>query len=94
MMQRLGLLGLINQTSLNKLDIQEKVMGGASIKESCSVHQNNIEITLQQVYNIQRLKVIVERLPDVCENIQLCHIPDQYYVLPNSTIKEFLKEDE
>ncbi|CAL5183774.1 unnamed protein product [Lathyrus oleraceus] len=69
MLERLSLLNLLNQTNLNQLDIQEKVMDGTSTKENCSIHQDNIEITPQQIDNIQRLKMIVESLPDICENI-------------------------
>lgn len=89
MMQRLSSLGLLNQTKWNQLDIQEKLIGGTTTKESCYTHQNNIETTLQQVDKIQRLKMIVENLPDIRETIQLSHVPDQYYVLPNSTLVFF-----
>lgn len=66
-------------------------MGGTSIKESCSSHQDNIETTPHHVNKIQRLKMIVESLQDIYKNIQLSHVLDQYYVLPKSTIQDFLK---
>lgn len=57
-------------------------MGGTSTKESCYAYQDNIETTPEQVDNIKRLSMILQSLPDLCENIKLSHVPDQYYVLP------------
>lgn len=66
-------------------------MDGTSTKGSCYAHQSNIETTPQQVDNIQRLKMILESLPYLCDNIPLSHVLDQCYMLSKSTIKEFLK---
>lgn len=95
MMQKLKLLGLLNQTISNaQLCIHDKVMDGTNTKENCSSHHDNIETTSRQLDNTKRLSMILDCIPDICENIKLNHDPYKFYVLPMTSIMEFLKEDE
>lgn len=61
MMHKLKSMGVINLPFSNQLDILEKVaekvvIGGASTKGNCSVQEHNIDTTLSQSGNTQRLQ--------------------------------------
>lgn len=60
-------------------------MGGTSMKGSCYVPQHNIDTTLPQSDNMQRLSRMKEEMSDIYE-FTLKHEQEQAYILHKSYV--------
>lgn len=95
MMQQLKSMGVLIHPNSDQLDILEKVVeiiiiDGANMKGNCYVQQYNIDTTLPQPDNTQRLSGMIEEISNVYE-FKLKHEPKQAYILHKSCVMKFLR---